>query len=92
VPNSSAPRPGAPSASAPAGPPPSSRAIPATLLVLALAGLAIAMDLWVLHVRAHAGAGPSFCDIDGRVSCSKVALSSWSVLLGVPNAAWGALA
>ncbi len=68
------------------------RTLPGVLLLLALAGLAVAIDLWVIHQRAHAGAGPSFCDIDEHVSCGKVALSSWSILLGAPLAAWGALA
>jgi uncharacterized membrane protein/2-hydroxychromene-2-carboxylate isomerase len=83
------PRPGPPVAAAqPAG---ARRALPAAFLVLALAGVAIAADLWVIHQRARAGAGPSFCDIDEHVSCGKVALSRFSVLLGVPLAAWGGL-
>ena len=68
------------------------RALPAALLALSLAGAALAVELWVIHHQAHAGGGPSFCDIDEHVSCGKVALSRWSVLLGVPLAAWGALA
>jgi uncharacterized membrane protein len=70
---------------------PASRAVPAAILVLALAGLGVAIDLWVLHHRAHAG-GTAFCDISDTVSCSKVALSPYAVFLGVPTAAWGALA
>lgn len=62
------------------------------MLVLALVGLAIAVDLWLLWHRAHAGAGPAFCDIDDRLSCSRVALSPYAAVLGVPVAAWGALA
>ncbi|HET6438948.1 MAG TPA: vitamin K epoxide reductase family protein [Anaeromyxobacter sp.] len=66
--------------------------LPIAVLVLALLGVALAVDLWVLHYRVHAGAGPTFCDIDERVSCSDVARSPWSAFLGVPVAAWGALA
>jgi len=66
--------------------------LPLALLLLALAGLAIALDLWVIHRRAHAGDGSSFCNFSEAVSCDKVALSGYSALLGVPLAAWGALA
>jgi uncharacterized membrane protein len=71
---------------------PASRALPAVLLVLALAGLAVAVDLWILWHHAHAGGGPAFCDVSNRLSCSRVALSPYSAVLGVPVAAWGALA
>lgn len=71
---------------------PASRAIPAAILVLALGGLAVAIDLWLIHVRVHSGGGgSSFCDISERVSCTNVARSPWSSFLGVPQAAWGAL-
>lgn len=70
-----------------------SRALPAVILVLALAGLAIAVDLWNLWHHAHGGGGgTAFCDISDRLSCSKVAASPYAALLGVPVAAWGALA
>jgi uncharacterized membrane protein/protein-disulfide isomerase len=65
--------------------------MPAALLVLALAGLAVAVDLWLIHVRAHSGGASAFCDISERVSCTNVARSAWAVFLGVPVAAWGAL-
>jgi uncharacterized membrane protein len=70
---------------------PAPRAIPAAILVLALGGVAVAIDLWLIHVRVHSGGGSSFCDINERVSCSNVARSPWSTFLGVPQAAWGAL-
>lgn len=66
--------------------------LPATALLLALAGLAVAGYLWRLHFRVHAGDASSFCDVNETVSCSDVARSPWSVFLGVPVAAWGALA
>jgi len=64
----------------------------ATVAVVALAGLGVAIDLWLIHVRVHSGGGASFCDVSERVSCSDVARSPWSAFLGVPQAAWGALA
>ncbi|MGC3996512.1 MAG: vitamin K epoxide reductase family protein [Anaeromyxobacter sp.] len=70
---------------------PTSAVLPAVLLLLAGVGLAIAVRLTVLHWQAHSGL-TSGCAISERVNCDTVALSSWSVLLGVPLAAWGALA
>jgi uncharacterized membrane protein len=81
---------------APAAPPvrkgAPSRALPVAVLVLALAGVAVAADLWSVHRQVHAGAGAVFCDFNEHVSCSDVARSPWSLLLGVPLAAWGMLA
>lgn len=70
---------------------PASRGLLAALIVLALGGLAVAADLWLIHVRAHSGGAAAFCDVSERVSCTGVARSSWAVFLGVPQAAWGAL-
>lgn len=74
------------------GTPSGSRALLLAILLLALAGVALATELTLLHARAHAGGASSFCAISERVNCDKVALSAWSSLLGVPLAAWGALA
>ncbi len=90
MPTSQRSKPGAPDP-IPSATAPASRAIPAALLVLALAGLAVAIDLWIIHYRAHSGGASAFCDISERVSCTNVARSAWSVFLGVPQAAWGAL-
>lgn len=70
----------------PAAPP--SRALEFTLLALSALGLGISVYL----VLVHAGMGGQICDLSETVSCDKVAASPWSVLLGVPLAAWGALA
>jgi protein-disulfide isomerase len=65
------------------------RALAAALL-LSLGGLVIAGVLIRLHFRAHAGF-ISFCAINEHLNCDTVALSPYSVVLGVPVAAWGAL-
>jgi uncharacterized membrane protein/protein-disulfide isomerase len=70
---------------------PASRALPFVLLLLAIAGIGVAIDLWLIHERAQTG-GRSFCDISATVNCTDVARSKYAVLLHVPLAAWGALA
>jgi protein-disulfide isomerase/uncharacterized membrane protein len=69
---------------------PRSRALETAILVLAAVGIAIATYL----VLAHAGIGGHLCEAIATetVSCDKVAASEWSVLFGVPLAAWGAVA
>jgi len=57
-------------------------------LAASLAGLAIALFLARLHVRAHAGFA-SFCAISETVNCDRVATSHYSVVLGLPVAIWG---
>src|SRR3954452_1832640 len=57
---------------------------------LASAGLVLAVMLVREHASAHAG-GVSFCAISEYVNCDRVAMSPYSVVLGVPVAAWGAL-
>ena len=68
--------------------PPTPRAAFAAALAFALAGLVLAVMLVRVHHDAAIGL-TSFCTISEEISCDKVALSSWSVLLGVPVAAWG---
>ena len=58
--------------------------------VLAVAGLVLSAVLVREHAVAHAG-GTSFCAINEYVNCDKVAMSRYSVVLGLPVAAWGAL-
>ncbi|HEU4383377.1 MAG TPA: vitamin K epoxide reductase family protein [Anaeromyxobacteraceae bacterium] len=59
-------------------------------LAAALVGLVLSGMLVRLHGQAHAGIA-SFCDLSETVSCDKVALSRFSVALGLPVAAWGVL-
>jgi protein-disulfide isomerase len=72
--------------------PPARRTLTIAILVLAAVGLALSIELTLLHARAAAGGPPSFCSISEEVNCDKVAASAYSTLLGVPLAAWGALA
>lgn len=58
---------------------------------LAACGLALALVLVRQHAQAHAGV-ESFCSVNDFVNCDRVATSRFSVVLGVPIAAWGALA
>ena len=61
-------------------------------LVLAGLGLALSLALEVLHVRAYLlPTASSFCAIGARLDCASVALSRFSVVLGVPVPLWGAL-
>lgn len=59
-------------------------------LVLAAAGLAVALWLAQLQVEAHSGIRHG-CTIEGTsFDCDKVATSEYSVVLGLPVAIWGA--
>jgi protein-disulfide isomerase len=57
---------------------------------LAAAGLVIALVLVRQHAQAHAGVASS-CAISEYVDCDRVATSRFSVVLGMPVAAWGVL-
>lgn len=62
------------------------------MLLFCLAGLGVAIELTVLHVRVHLDPGfRSFCAINETVNCDTVALSPYSVFLGVPVSVWGIL-
>lgn len=58
---------------------------------LAATGLVLAVLLVRQHAQAYAGID-SFCNIDDYVNCERVATSRFSVVLGLPLAAWGTLA
>jgi uncharacterized membrane protein len=60
------------------------------MTALALAGLLVCAYLEVMHVQTYLGlGGTGYCEAGERVSCSDVALSGASVLLGVPLPIWG---
>jgi protein-disulfide isomerase len=65
---------------------------PALVAAAALAaiGLVLAVVLARHHANAYAGLA-SFCAINDYVNCDRVATSRFSVVLGLPVAAWGAL-
>ena len=66
---------------------PASRRLPA---LLAAVGLLLSATLEVVHFRAYvAPSARSFCTVGPRLDCGAVALSSWSVFLGVPVPVWG---
>jgi len=58
------------------------------LFVLALIGMAVSVELTLVHQRAlaHRRSG---CDITEHISCSKVARTSQAEVLGVPISVWG---
>lgn len=62
----------------------------AVALALSLAGLTVSALLARLHAQAHGGAA-SFCALSETVSCDRVALSRFSIQLGLPIAVWGVL-
>ena len=58
---------------------------------LAALGLTLSLVLEFLHVRAYlAPTTSSFCAVGEHLDCTTVALSRYSVLLGVPVPLWGA--
>jgi protein-disulfide isomerase/uncharacterized membrane protein len=64
-------------------------------VLLAILGLALSLSLLSLHthVAVHKNVGQGYvspCDISETINCSKVELSSWSKIGGVPLAAAGA--
>jgi uncharacterized membrane protein len=62
------------------------------MVALAAVGFALSLLLEWLHVRAHlAPNATSFCSVGDRIDCTSVALSPYSVLLGLPVPLWGAL-
>lgn len=74
----------------PAAVPPASRRALQLALALSVAGIAVALWLARLHVRAHAGF-TSACAINETLNCDRVATSGYAVVLGLPVAIWGVL-
>jgi len=69
-------------------PPVVPRALPVTLAAL---GLAVSIVLEQVHVATYLfPANESFCSVGQTFDCNQVALSRFSVVLGVPMPLWGA--
>jgi len=69
-------------------PPAVPRALPVTLAAL---GLAVSIVLEQVHVKTYLVPGTdSFCSVGQTFDCNEVALSRFSVVLGVPLPLWGA--
>lgn len=59
-------------------------------VTVALLGLLLSMVLELVHYRAYtAPSASSFCSVGQKLDCASVALSRYSVLLGVPVPLWG---
>jgi protein-disulfide isomerase len=62
------------------------------MVLLCVAGLAASVELTLLHVHVyHDPEVSSFCAYSDSVNCDTVALSHYSIFLGVPVAVWGIL-
>jgi uncharacterized membrane protein len=60
--------------------------------VLGTLGLALSLVLELFHVRAYlTPTASAFCALGEQLDCTSVALSRFSVILGVPVPLWGAL-
>jgi uncharacterized membrane protein len=63
---------------------------PSLVLVLAVLGLLLSIGLEIVHYRSFAvPSDSSFCSVGQRLDCTSVALSAYSVMLGVPLPIWG---
>jgi uncharacterized membrane protein/predicted DsbA family dithiol-disulfide isomerase len=59
-------------------------------VVVALLGLALSLWLEVVHYRAYMmPSAASVCSVGAKFDCASVALSRYSVLLGIPMPLWG---
>jgi uncharacterized membrane protein/predicted DsbA family dithiol-disulfide isomerase len=59
-------------------------------VVVALVGIALCLWLELVHYRAYASPGSSsFCSVGEQLDCASVALSRYSVVLGIPMPLWG---
>ncbi len=62
----------------------------AIMILLCVAGLVVSGELLLVHYRTHTDpAFHSLCAVNDAVNCETVALSPWSVALGIPVCIWG---
>ncbi|MBL4688604.1 MAG: thioredoxin domain-containing protein [Nannocystaceae bacterium] len=60
-------------------------------IVLAAAGFVVSGVLEYVHAKTYLyPASSSFCSIDATLNCGTIAMSRFSVLLGIPMPVWGA--
>lgn len=59
-------------------------------IIVAALGLLLSLGLELVHYRAYVmPTASSFCSVGDKLDCASVALSRYSVLLGVPLPLWG---
>ncbi len=62
----------------------------ATAAVASILGIALSVELTLVHVRVHSNpATRSFCTLSEHVSCDRTAQSGYSLFAGVPLSLWG---
>ncbi len=69
------------------------RALIVVILLLALAGLGVSVELTRIHYFTHTD--PSYhsvCAVNAKINCESVAMSPFSVFAGLPISIWGLLA
>lgn len=61
------------------------------ILVLIIIGIALCVELGVIFYKTNflTSYAPSFCTVSELIDCDGVALTSYSLSAGVPNALWG---
>src|SRR5512144_1590201 len=65
----------------------------ATAGVASVLGIALSVELTLVHIRVHANpATRSFCTLSEHISCDRTAQSSYSLFAGVPLSLWGVFA
>ncbi|MBN2804010.1 MAG: thioredoxin domain-containing protein, partial [Deltaproteobacteria bacterium] len=65
-------------------------ALPALILILAIIGIGLSIELSIIHYKTHTD--PTFhsvCAVSENVNCESVALSPYSVFMGLPVSIWG---
>lgn len=71
----------------------SSRSLSVVILIVCLLGLAVAVELTLIHYRSHTDPEfSSICAINDALNCETVARSPYSVFLGLPISVWGLFA
>lgn len=73
--------------------PPTRNRFTLAFVVLCVVGVALSANLLQLHIAVHTDPNyESFCSVSAGMDCTTVALSKYSVVLGLPLAVWGLVA